>query len=174
MQTHGPEVYRSIPHAVSSIVRTEGFCGLYTGLVPTATRATALGAAELSSYDEVKQCLLSSDMIKSEGFVLHLVSSLLSGLIATAVSTPFDFAKSRIMNYVPLSGGGLVGPLNVKYSGMLDCMLKSVRAEGVHVLWSGFWATYIRLGPNITITFVIMEQLKIVFEGLPKSNRNSL
>ncbi|CAK0799215.1 unnamed protein product [Prorocentrum cordatum] len=40
--------------AAAEEVREEGVLGLWTGAGPTASRATALAAAELSSYDEAK------------------------------------------------------------------------------------------------------------------------
>ena len=128
----------------------------------------------LSSYDQVKQLLLSrgGGYFSHDGLPLHVAASLVSGLVATVASTPFDFAKSRIMNYTASAASvgttGTTGTTQLlphaRYTGMVDCLVRSVRAEGVRVLWSGFWATYIRLGPNITITFVVMEQLKGRFE----------
>lgn len=165
MQTHGPHVYRSVIHTLRHIYTTEGGRGLLTGIVPTASRATVLAAAELSTYDEAKEYLLNTGYFSSgSSFALHFTSSILSGIVATAASTPFDFVKSRVMNAVPQLNG-------LYYSGMIDCMYRGTTGEGVAVLWSGFWATFARLGPNITITFVIMEQLKHRFDQLvPRPN----
>lgn len=77
-----------------------------------------------------------------------------------------------------------VGPdgRGLRYASTLDCLGKSVRAEGVLSLWKGpaaaaapaaaavgaltsalspgFWPNYCRLGPHVVITFVVLEQLR--------------
>ena len=50
---------------------------------------------------------------------------------------------------------------------MTDCFRKSVAAEGVLSLWKGFWPNFSRIGPRVVIIFVIMEQLRAVFEPKP-------
>jgi len=91
--------------------------------------------------------------VLSDGVGLYLAASTISGFIASAASNPFDFAKSRVM------------ASNNRYKSMLHCMSVSVRDEGVRVLWSGFSATFVRLCPNIVITFVVMESLKKKFDS---------
>ncbi len=65
-------------------------------------------------------------------------ASVCSGFVAALVSTPADVVKTRVMNQDPAR------PL---YRGTLDCLAKSVRAEGVAGLYKGFWPTWARLGP---------------------------
>jgi hypothetical protein len=47
-----------------------------------------------------------------------------------------------------------------EYSGMVDCMAKAVKTEGVGALWKGFFAAYARVGPRVVIAFVTMEQVR--------------
>lgn len=159
MQAQSSFNYTGLWNAFTSIVRNEGYAGLYTGVVPTSIRATSLAAAELSTYDEVKSLLLDSGKFE-EGQSVYFLSSLSASFLGALLSNPFDFAKSRLMNQ-PLDSSRR-GTL---YSGMLDCMWKSVRSEGVFVLWTGFNATFARLAPNIIITFIVMEQLKSWFDS---------
>jgi hypothetical protein len=42
-------------------------------------------------------------------------------------------------------------------------MRKSVAAEGWGVLWAGFSAMYMRLGPHTAISFIVLEQLRQFF-----------
>ena len=94
--------------------------------------------------------------IAEEGHGLYLISSTTASFVAAILSNPFDVAKSRIMSQ-PIcheTGRGL------KYNGMLHCMYLSVKTEGPLILWAGLLSTFLRLVPNITITFAVMEQLK--------------
>ena len=62
------------------------------------------------------------------------------------------------------TGGQLVDILQGRgtiYSGAVDCISQVARTEGVAVLYRGFWAHYMRVGPHYIITFTLLEQLKI-------------
>ena len=82
---------------------------------------------------------------------LHSATAVCAGFIAAFVANPFDVVKSRVMN-----GKG-------QYSGMVDCFVKSVQAEGVTSLWKGFIPAWGRVGPRVIICFVTMEQLRMRF-----------
>ena len=64
----------------SSIIKEEGVLALWTGVGPTAGRATVLAAAELASYDEAKGVLSGFGM---SGIVLVACTSFISGFIST-------------------------------------------------------------------------------------------
>ncbi len=70
------------------------------------------------------------------------------------MSVPFDVIKTRVMN----SSAGT-------YSSPLDCLVKTVKHEGVGALYKGFFPTYARLGPWQLVFFVVYEQLSLAFMG---------
>lgn len=147
--------YTGVFNCFITTVREEGILGLWTGVGPTVGRATALAAAELSTYDEVKIQLQHFGIIKKDGIVLHASSSFISGYVSTVVSSPFDVVKSRVMGQpVDAAGRGTL------YNGMLDCFFKLVRQEGPMSLYNGFWPNFGRVVPRVCIVFVVMEQLK--------------
>ena len=49
------------------------------------------------------------------------------------------------------------------YSGMVDCFVKSAKAEGVMSLYNGFLPNFGRVVPRVMIVFLVMEQLKEKF-----------
>ena len=152
----GPR-YKGLFDAFRTIIREEGVLGLWKGVGPTCGRATVLAAAELASYDEVKQQILDAGWMR-EGMPLHFATSTVAGFIATAAASPFDVAKSRVM-------GQPVGPdgKGQLYSGMFDCLGKTVKSEGPMALWKGFIPNFGRVGPHVIINFVVMEQLRLYF-----------
>lgn len=149
-----PKRYSGMVDAFFSIIKEEGVLGLWTGVGPTMGRATALAAAELATYDEVKG-QLKSKVGMQDGLPLTLCTAFASGYVSTVASSPFDVVKSRVMGQ-PLNPDG-TGKL---YSGMVDCFVKSSQAEGVMSLYNGFWPNFGRVVPRVTIVFVVMEQLK--------------
>jgi len=84
-----------------------------------------------------------------------VVGSLISGLVSAVVSTPVDVIKTRLMNQ----------PAGKKlYSGMLDCAVKTVRAEGAIGMYAGFLPAYTRLAPWQLVFFLCFESMnKVVF-----------
>jgi len=149
--------YRGVAHCFRQIVRDEGVVGLWTGVGPTMGRATALAAAELTTYDEVKLRLRLSGTLQ-DGLPLHVSASFFSGFAATLASSPFDVVKSRVMGQpVDASGRGLL------YRGTLDCLAQLIQNEGARSLYRGFWPNFGRIVPRVTIIFVALEQLKAKF-----------
>ena len=149
-----PKRFNGMVHAFTSIVKEEGVLALWTGVGPTVGRATALAAAELATYDEVKGQLLKSCYFQ-QGLLLTATTALASGYVSTVASSPFDVVKSRVMGQ-PLNPDG-TGKL---YSGMVDCFVKSSASEGPMSLYNGFWPNFGRVVPRVTIVFIVMEQLK--------------
>jgi len=149
--------YSGMVDAFTSIVKEEGVLGLWTGVGPTMGRATALAAAELATYDEVKTVLKAkAGMV--DGLSLTLCTAFCSGYVSTVASSPFDVVKSRVMGQKMTPDGK-----PTMYNGMVDCFLKSAKAEGPMSLYNGFWPNFGRVVPRVTIVFLVMEQLKATF-----------
>eukprot|EP00958_Prasinococcus_capsulatus_P019200 scaffold2339_cov368-Prasinococcus_capsulatus_cf.AAC.9 len=47
-----------------------------------------------------------------------------------------------------------------RYSGTIDCLLTTLRSEGVMAFYKGFFPTWFRLGPWSYIFWTIYEPLK--------------
>jgi solute carrier family 25 uncoupling protein 27 len=75
----------------------------------------------------------------------------MSGLSATILSCPADVVKTRMMNQ---AAGVAV------YRNSLDCLTKTVKAEGAMALWKGFFPTWTRLGPWQFVVWVSYEQFR--------------
>jgi len=75
-----------------------------------------LNGSQLATYDESKHLLLNAGYFV-EGPLLHFVSSLITGVVVALVTSPADVVKTRVMN---------VNPANPAYSGMVDCVKKTI------------------------------------------------
>jgi hypothetical protein len=53
-----------------------------------------IAMGELATYDQSKY-LLKRYSLFEEGWMLHIASSLITGLVATTVAAPFDLLKTR-------------------------------------------------------------------------------
>lgn len=64
--------YRNVVDAFRRIVKEEGFFALWRGATPTVVRAIVLNLAMLSSYDEVKERLMSYMSVEKETMPIRL------------------------------------------------------------------------------------------------------
>jgi hypothetical protein len=153
--------YRGMYDAIRTIPKQEGFASFYRGLTPSLGRAAIMYGTSCAAYDHAKYLLVSSAAAGSffagdKNMSSHVCASLMSGFIASCVSAPFDVVKTRIMNQ----------PAESKmYSGPIDCVMKTVRSEGVAALYKGFIPTYLRLAPWQMIFFVTAEQFSLAICG---------
>ena len=139
--------YPSALGAYGIIAKQEGILALWTGLTPNVARNAVINAAELASYDQVKSYLMANGM--EDGIPTHLLSGLGAGFVACCVGSPVDVIKSRVM-----------GDSTGKYAGFVDCVVKTVRAEGPLAFYKGFIPNFGRLGSWNVVMFLTLEQVK--------------
>lgn len=145
-----PRKYPSALSAYSIIAREEGVLGLWKGLGPNVARNALINAAELASYDQFKQSLLSTGFFK-DNVVTHILSGLGAGFFAVCIGSPVDVVKSRVM-------GDKVG----RFSGVVDCFVKTAKEEGILAFYKGFIPNFARLGCWNVAMFLTLEQVKIL------------
>ncbi|TVU14312.1 hypothetical protein EJB05_37773 [Eragrostis curvula] len=141
--------YTGIVDAFTKIIQAEGFLGLWKGVVPNAQRAFLVNLGELTCYDQAKHLILRKQICDDNIFA-HTLSSMASGLCATTLSCPADVIKTRMMG----EGSGSL------YRNSFDCLVKTIRHEGVTALWRGFLPTWARLGPWQFVFWVSYERLR--------------
>lgn len=148
-------VYRNMFHALSDIYRTGGIKSLYTGVSAAALRVAMGSSVQLSTYDTTKQALMNATELPGDAFTIHLMASLVTGVFAVLVMHPFDVISTRLYVQRP-------GELK-KYNSIPDCLVKTLKTEGITGIYKGGLSQYMRLAPHTVLTFVFWEQLKRYF-----------
>lgn len=143
--------YRNVFDALYRITKEEGVLTLWRGCIPTVIRAVVVNAAQLVTYSQAKQVLLSTPYF-NDNIWLHFCSSMISGLATTLASLPPDIAKTRIQTMQVIDGVP-------EYTGTTDVLRKVIKREGIAALWKGFTPCYFRIGPHTVFTFVFLEQM---------------
>ncbi|OAJ37047.1 hypothetical protein BDEG_21119 [Batrachochytrium dendrobatidis JEL423] len=137
-------------HSLATVYRQGGIKGLWRGVDASMMRTGVGSAVQLSSYDGCKQALLQSGWFDAVhdghgGIALHFMASLATSLLVCIAMNPFDVASTRMYNQHS-TADGKTGSL---YKSGFDCLVKTVRAEGVSALYKGFFAHYLRIGQVI-------------------------
>eukprot|EP00112_Aurelia_sp_Birch-Aquarium-sp1_P013594 Seg2889.2 transcript_id=Seg2889.2/GoldUCD/mRNA.D3Y31 product="Mitochondrial 2-oxoglutarate/malate carrier protein" protein_id=Seg2889.2/GoldUCD/D3Y31 len=155
--------YKNVFDALIRVVREEGVLTLWRGCLPTVARAMVVNAAQLATYSQAKQGLLSTKYFE-DNIICHFSASMISGLATTLASMPPDIAKTRIQSMKVIDG-------KPEYKGAMDVLMKIVRKEGVAALWKGFTPCYLRIGPHTVLTFIFLEQFVVAAKkhyGVPE------
>lgn len=78
----------------------------------------------------------------------------ITGVMAWVSVLPPDFIKSRMQ---------ADDPINPKYKGMYDCIVKSYKAEGVRVFFSGALMITLRAFPvNVAVFLCYEKSLELI------------
>ncbi|KAG9142561.1 hypothetical protein Leryth_011650 [Lithospermum erythrorhizon] len=118
-----PRRYSGALDAYSKIVRQEGVVKLWTGLGPNIARNAIINAAELASYDQVKQTILKIPGF-TDNVVTHLFSGLGAGFFAVCIGSPVDVVFQLIYfsdNSILFHQFGFAGNLYMKFSDIMNC-----------------------------------------------------
>lgn len=145
--------YRGVGDAIAQMARREGVGSLWRGSSMTVNRAMIVTASQLATYDQAKEAILGNGLMR-DGLLTHVTASFAAGLVAAAASNPVDVVKTRVMNMKVEKGAA------PPYAGAVDCVVKTVRTEGMMALYKGFIPTVCRQGPFTVVLFVTLEQVR--------------
>jgi len=146
----------------AKIYKTEGVKGLWRGVGPTAQRAATVAGVELPAYDLFKKQIILSGYL-GDCKETHFLASFFAGFVGALASNPIDVCKTRMMNQKNLKTQNSAKGATVTeaiYRSSLDCLVRTVKTEGVMALYKGFIPNWLRLGPWNIIFFMTYEQLK--------------
>ena len=149
-----PSRVTSIRAALATAIREGGVKSLWKGAVPNVQRAALVNLGDLTTYDQAKSGLVSEGWSR-DSWSTHGLSSACAGLAAASLGTPADVVKARVMNQ-PLDAEGR----GLKYSGSLDCLVKSVKTEGVMALYKGFIPCWMRMAPWSMTFWLSFEKMR--------------
>ena len=126
--------------ALLHIYRLDKISGLWAGASASCMRTGVGSAVQLSSYETIKNFVIQNNMFGETsghgGLREHFGASLVTGFFVCIFMNPFDLVATRLYNQ---NKGSL-------YSGPIDCLMKTVKSEGLLSMYKGFTAQFLRVG----------------------------
>mmetsp|Transcript_43808 Transcript_43808/g.59857 ORF Transcript_43808/g.59857 Transcript_43808/m.59857 type:complete len:228 (-) Transcript_43808:34-717(-) len=149
-------VYRSVGHALSTIVREEGVPALWKGTIP-ALLLVSHGAVQFTVYEWLKkQNLLKKDQASSIDF---LAMGAVAKVVASVSTYPAQVIKARLQQRdLTLTSGP-------KYHGVRDCAVRIWKNEGPFGFFKGCLPNIARVAPGAALTFWIYEATAGLIRG---------
>jgi solute carrier family 25 phosphate transporter 3 len=112
--------------AALSIVKSEGPSALLTGLAPTVVGYGIEGAMKFGVYEVMKPIMATVIKDTTTAFI---AASIIAGAIASILLCPMESARIRVVTDVEYKGLGL-----------MQCLPKLVKEDGLLNLFGGLWA----------------------------------
>ncbi|XP_075700308.1 solute carrier family 25 member 47 isoform X2 [Rhinoderma darwinii] len=141
--------YTGPVHCLLTIVKEEGFFGLYKGCFALMFRDCHSFATYFLSYAVFREWFVPVEQSNSELMGVLLAGGL-AGVVAWSLATPMDVIKSRLQ---------VDGVTQRRYRGVIHCITDSVRQEGVTVLFKGLSLNCLRAFPVNMVVFLTYEAI---------------
>jgi len=148
--------YTGVFDVVKHLYKEGGMRSIYRGTGATLARDGPGSAAYFATYEFTKKSLTppgSSPADLNMGTVILAGGT--AGVAMWALAIPPDVIKSRLQS----------APTGT-YSGFMDCVRKTIAADGVAALWKGFGPAMARAFPANAATFLGVEASRKVLDTL--------
>lgn len=142
----------------------EGFLALYRGWLPSVIGVVPYVGLNFGVYETLKDVAVKQYEVQSDrelSSTLRLAAGGVAGTIGQTVAYPFDVVRRRLQ----VSGWDGAKNLHaegghaVRYTGMVDCFLRTAKEEGMGALFKGIVPNYVKVIPSIAIAFVVYEHV---------------
>lgn len=143
--------------ALRKIATEDGLRGLFRGNGANVIRIFPFSAVQLSSYGQFKVLVSGTKDDKALSVIQRFSAGVMSGILATTVTYPLDFIRSRL---------SLQGPSKQLYNGIWDGMKTVARSEGALALYTGLGVTLLGIIPYAGIQLSTYDIVKQFFGSL--------
>jgi len=131
--------YKGMVDCFVRVRKEQGFLSFWRGNLANVIRYFPTQALNFA-FKDIWKTLFMKGVDKKTQFWRYFAANMASGGAAGATSLffvyPLDFARTRLAADVGKKGA--TGAQGRQYSGMLDCIMKTVRSDGVLGLYKGF------------------------------------
>ncbi|KAF5323618.1 hypothetical protein D9611_005762 [Ephemerocybe angulata] len=148
--------YKGVTDVLKHLYKEGGIRSIFRGTGATLARDGPGSAAYFAAYEVTKKALTPAGSSPADlNLQAIIIAGGTAGVAMWAIAIPPDVLKSRLQS----------AP-NGTYSGILDCMRKTIAADGVAALWKGFGPAMARAFPANAATFLGVEASRKVLDGL--------
>lgn len=157
LQPKEQQKYRGLIHGIKTIYAEQGFGGVYRGPLPTVMKQGSNQAIRFVVYEKIKHQI--DQLFPSAPFSLKTaLAGAMAGATSVIANNPIDVVKSKMQ--------GIHGK---DYSGVLDCLGKILKTEGVRGFYAGTVPRMARVTADVAITFTLFENIRALMDRLVPS-----
>lgn len=152
------DLYTGVADAWKTIVRDEGYRGLFKGLYPANMFAVPYYGTQFFCYDMLKVAYTSWGIEEGQperkiNPLVALPFGSIASMTACFVAFPFQMVWKRIQTQG-------IGGRPILYSGPWNCMVTVIKEEGVRGVYAGLRPNLVKLAPTGALTFMAVEVVR--------------
>lgn len=149
--------FRGFGHGVRTIIKQEGFSGIYKGVTPTILKQGSNQAIRFFVMETLKDLYMGDDRSKPVPKPIVGLFGVVAGAASVFGNTPLDVVKTRMQ--------GLEAS---KYKNTVDCALQIWKNEGPLAFYKGTVPRLGRVCLDVGITFMIYDSFMDLFNTVWK------
>ncbi|EOB00663.1 ADP/ATP translocase 2, partial [Anas platyrhynchos] len=151
--------YEGILHAFYKIYHQEGLLALYRGVSPAILGAVPFSAGSFFVY-------INLDKIWREPVVRFTpLQNFINGCVAAGVAQTLSFPFETVKRKMQVQHASKQIAADKQYKGIIDCVVRIPREQGVLSFWRGNLANVIRYFPTQALNFAFKDKYKQIFLG---------
>jgi len=155
-QGQGEQMYKGVTDVLRQLYKEGGIRSIYRGTAATLVRDGPGSAAYFAAYEVTKKWLSPAHSPTADlNLGAIIVAGGTAGVAMWAIAIPPDVIKSRIQS----------APSGT-YSGILDCVRKTIARDGIAALWKGFGPAMARAFPANAATFLGVEASRKALDSI--------
>ncbi len=146
-------------HILFSVHRIEGWRALFKGLGPNLIGVVPARAINFYTYGNGKRIISDKFNNGREAAWVHLTAAGTAGICTGTATNPIWLVKTRLQ--LDKSRAEKAGTqVTRQYKNSLDCVMQTVRNEGIRGLYRGLSASYLGVTES-SLQWVLYEQMKL-------------
>jgi solute carrier family 25 protein 33/36 len=139
---------------LGAIPKVEGYRALFKGLGPNLIGVVPARAINFWAYGNGKRFYSQTFFNGQESTYVHMLAAASAGIITGTATNPIWVVKTRLQLDKQNAAGG-----KRQYANAWDCVVKTIRHEGIKGLYRGLSASYLGVSES-TLQWVLYERAK--------------
>lgn len=170
---HQTRLYSGLYDALTTIMKEEGWTGLYKGIVPSLFLQVSHGAIQFTVYEELRKVILdfkskqrkqnpdrANNLLNSADYAILGGSSKIAAMLLTY---PFQVIRARLQQRP--NGNGIP-----RYMDSWHVIRQAARFEGLRGFYRGITPNLLKNVPAASITFIVYENVLNFLKEARKTN----
>jgi len=153
-------VYTGLAQAFASVIKTEGFVGLYRGLGPSLLQIMPNMGIMFESYRVGKKVMAKTGLPRG---TQEFIAGGTAGIVSKLCVMPFDTVRKRLQVQFADRNRLAVADIPRYQGGFISTATQIIGHEGIRGLYKGTLPALLKSAPSSAVIFFVVERCRDFF-----------